>query len=195
MSVTKRIVVLFSGSGTNLENITQTLHNQTFDGVTIRVAKAISNTPKAGGIARAKRHNIDVEVVDHTLFDSREAFDKALVEAIEHARPDLVVLAGFMRILTKEFTNSIKNVINLHPSLLPLFKGAHAIVKSYHSDMRVAGVSIHYVNDELDGGKIIEQGCFYKEAGVSFEEFEAKIHELEYRLYPKVIRNILCKEK
>jgi phosphoribosylglycinamide formyltransferase-1 len=181
----KKIVILFSGEGTNLENIIKKLH-----GKRLIVAKAITNNPSAGGIERAKKHGVSVEVIDHRAFASREAFDEALVEAIKRENPDLVVLAGFMRILTPVFTNAVKNAINIHPSLLPCFKGARAIERSYRSDMKVAGVTVHWVSEELDGGAIIDQECF-KRQKESFEEFEAKIHAIEYELYPRVIEKLL----
>ncbi len=181
----KRIVILFSGKGTNLENIVQKLH-----GKELIVAKAITNNPKAEGIERAKWYNIPVEVIDNRAFDSREAFDTALVDAIQKENPDLVVLAGFMRILTPIFTKIIKNAINIHPSLLPCFKGARAIERSYQSGMKVAGVTVHWVSEELDGGKIIDQECF-KRSDENFEEFEAKIRAIEYELYPRVIKRLL----
>jgi phosphoribosylglycinamide formyltransferase-1 len=179
----KRIVVLFSGEGTNLENIAKRLAGR------VKITKAITNNPAAGGIRRAQRLGIPVEVIDHREFASREAFDARLVEAIEEARPDLVVLAGFMRILTPLFTRRIR-AVNIHPSLLPLFKGARAIERSFKSDMKVAGVTIHWVTEELDSGAIIEQGCFHKD-DEDLATFTQKIHELEYRLYPAVIENIL----
>ncbi len=185
----KKIVILFSGNGTNLQNIAKKLHNKS-----LIIAKAITNNPKAKGIERAKRFGIDVEVIDHTKFISREEFDKALVAAIKEVEPDLVVLAGFMRILTPVFAQTITNAINIHPSLLPLFKGAKAIERSFTSDMRVAGVTVHWVSKELDSGKIIEQACFHRE-DESLEEFEAKIHALEYEIYPKVITKLLFDEK
>ena len=180
----KKIVVLFSGKGTNLENIAKKLAG------TIEVAKAITNNPAAEGIARAKRLGIPVQILDHTKYASREEFDKDLVAAIEKAQPDLVVLAGFMRILTPIFTEQIKNAINIHPSLLPLFKGAKAIERSYHSGMKVAGVTVHWVREELDSGEIIEQACFHRD-NESLAEFEAKIHALEYEIYPRVIEDIV----
>ncbi len=180
----KRIVVLFSGNGTNLENIAKKLPKD------IKITKAITNNPDAYGIERAKRLGIEVEVIDHKKFSSREDFDKTLVNSIKAAKPHLVVLAGFMRILTPIFTGAVKNAINIHPSLLPCFKGSGAIKRSYESGMRVAGVTIHWVEEELDGGAIIEQECF-KRGDESLEEFEEKIHALEYELYPRVIEKIL----
>ncbi len=181
----KRIVILFSGNGSNLEAIANKLH-----GKSLTIAKAITNNPQAGGIERAKRYGIPVQIINHKDFKSREAFDQKLVEEIEKVAPDLVVLAGFMRILTPVFTSRIKNALNIHPSLLPLFKGANALRRSYESSMRVAGVTVHWVSEELDSGEIVDQACFHRE-NESFEEFEAKIHALEHELYPTVIEKIL----
>ncbi|SMC08858.1 phosphoribosylglycinamide formyltransferase-1 [Nitratiruptor tergarcus DSM 16512] len=180
----KKIVILFSGNGTNLENIAKKLHDK------VEIVAAITNNPQAYGIQRAKKLGIPVVIIDHKKYESRETFDEVLVKEIKKYKPDLVVMAGFMRILSPVFTQNIKNVINIHPSLLPLFKGAKAIERSYASDMKVAGVTVHWVSEELDGGKIIDQACFHRD-NESLEEFEAKIHELEYELYPKVIADLL----
>ncbi|WP_281951878.1 phosphoribosylglycinamide formyltransferase [Nitrosophilus kaiyonis] len=190
----KKIVILFSGEGTNLENIIKKLHNKEFNDTKIVVSKAITNNPLANGIKRAKREGVEVEIIDHKKYTSREEFDKELVKAIKKESPDLVVLAGFMRILTPIFTENIKNAINIHPSILPLFKGANALKRSFESDMKVAGVTVHKVSSELDSGEILEQDCFKKDR-LSFEEFEKRIHELEYEIYPKVIVDILIKKK
>lgn len=189
----KSLVILFSGEGTNLENIIKKLHKKEFNGVGIEVALAITNNPNANGIKRAKRYGVDVKIIDHKNFATREEFDKALVTAIKIVDPNLVVLAGFMRILTPIFTSNIKNAINIHPSLLPLFKGANAIEASFKSQMRVAGVTVHMVSKELDSGKILDQCCFHR-GDESFEEFKKKIHQLEYKLYPEVIKKILLKD-
>jgi len=190
MSV-KKIVILFSGEGTNLENIVKKVHKKEFDSVTIEVAKAITNNPEAKGIQRAKKYGIDVEVIDYKNFDTREEFDEVLVGKIKKIEPDLVVLAGFMRILSTVFTSNIKNAVNIHPSLLPLFRGARAIEKSFESDMKVAGVTVHLVSEELDGGEIVDQECFKKDEKMSLEEFEMKIHSIEYELFPKAVLKVL----
>ncbi len=167
-----------------MENIIKTLHKKK-----LIVSKAITNNPKANGIKRAKKYHIPTFVVNDKNFKNREDFDKELVKEIKKDEVDLVVLAGFMRILTPIFTKNI-TAINIHPSLLPLFKGANAIKKSFESDMKVAGVSVHEVTDELDGGKILAQECFNKE-NLDFNEFEKRIHKIEYSLYPKVILKYL----
>jgi len=181
----KKIVALFSGEGTNLANLIEKIHCK--HGI---LTCAITNNPNAGGIAKAKAANIPVEVCDHTLFDSRESYDTALVQMIKEYNPDLVVLCGFMRILTPVFTSQIK-AINLHPSLLPAFKGARAIERSFESDETICGVSVHWVSDELDGGDIILQKSFTKKSSDTLEEFSAKIREIEHEILPLSIIHLL----
>ena len=188
--LTKKIAVLFSGGGSNLEAILERLHGKVFGETRIEVALTLTNKANAGGIAKAAKYGLKSVVIEHVNFTSREEFDAAVVEEIKHANVDLTVLAGFMRILTPVFTSQVR-AINLHPSLLPLFKGAHAIKESFESDMKVGGVSVHWVSEELDGGKIIAQRAFEKSAGMSLEEFEAKIHAIEHEVLPETIVQIL----
>ena len=188
--LTKKIAVLFSGGGSNLEAILEGLHGKVFGETRIEVALTLTNKANAGGIAKAAKYGLKSVVIEHVNFTSREEFDAAVVEEIKHANVDLTVLAGFMRILTPVFTSRVR-AINLHPSLLPLFKGAHAIKESFESDMKVGGVSVHWVSEELDGGKIIAQRAFEKSAGMSLEEFEAKIHAIEHEVLPETIVQIL----
>ncbi len=186
----KRVIILFSGTGTNLENLIKKLHQKSFNHFKIEVVHAITNNPKAKGIEKAKKLGIKTTIIDHKKFDSRESFDKEVVNLINSLHVDLTILAGFMRILTPIFTQNIK-AINIHPSLLPLFKGANAIDNSYYSDMKVAGVSVHEVSSGVDEGKIIDQGCFYKEDNLSIDQFEEKIHQIEYILFPKAVIKVL----
>ena len=188
--LTKKIAVLFSGGGSNLEAILEGLHGKVFGETRIEVALTLTNKANAGGIAKAAKYGLKSVVIEHVNFTSREEFDAAVVEEIKHANVDLTVLAGFMRILTPVFTSQVR-AINLHPSLLPLFKGAHAIKESFESDMKAGGVSVHWVSEELDGGKIIAQRAFEKSAGMSLEEFEAKIHAIEHEVLPETIVQIL----
>jgi len=190
--VIKKIAVLFSGSGSNLEKILEAVHGKSFSTCRIEVACLICNKKDAYGIQRAKKYGLETTIIEHANYEDRESFDKKMVEVIKASGAELVVLAGFMRILTSEFTQNV-NAINLHPSLLPLFKGAHAIKESYNSQMKVGGISVHHVNEELDAGEIIAQECFKKEKNMSFEEFEEKIHALEHILLPKTIIDILDK--
>ena len=132
--LTKKIAVLFSGGGSNLEAILQRLHGKVFGETKIEVALTLTNKANAGGIAKAAKYGLQSVVIEHVNFASREEFDAAVVAQIKRANVDLTVLAGFMRILTPVFTRQIC-AINLHPSLLPLFKGAHAIKESFDSDL------------------------------------------------------------
>ncbi|WP_169754682.1 phosphoribosylglycinamide formyltransferase [Campylobacter curvus] len=189
---TKKIAVLFSGSGSNLEAILSQLHGKIFNGVRLEVALTLTNKADAYGIERARKYGLTSVVIENKNFASREEFDTALVNEIKKYDVDLVVLAGFMRILSEIFTSQIR-AINLHPSILPLFKGAHAIKESFASDMQIGGVSVHWVSAELDGGKIIAQRAFERKDGMSEQEWEAKIHAIEHEILPQSIVKILCK--
>lgn len=182
----KKIVALFSGEGTNLANLIEKIHNQH-----AVIVSAITNNPHAGGIEKAQNAHIPVDVLAHTAFESREHYDEALVALIQKYNPDLVVLCGFMRILTPVFTTQIRS-INLHPSLLPAFKGARAIERSFESDETVCGVSVHWVTDELDGGEIILQKSFTKNVKDTLEDFSAKIRDIEHEILPQSILKILA---
>ena len=185
------LVVLFSGEGSNLEALIQRFHGKRIAGKRIEVV-ALTNRPDAGGIRRARKYGIEPIVIDHCRFDSRETFDAELVRILESYSPRLTVLAGFMRILTPVFTERIE-AINLHPSLLPLFKGADALRRSFESGMKVGGITIHRVTTELDSGEILDQGCVKIEAEDTLEDFEKKIHALEHRMLPEVVERLLEK--
>jgi len=181
----KKIVALFSGEGTNLANLIEKIHLK--HGA---IVCAITNNPNAGGIAKARAAGIPVEILDHREYESREAYDTALVDLIREYNPDLVVLCGFMRILTPVFTSNIRS-INLHPSLLPAFKGARAIERSFESDEKVCGVSVHWVTDELDGGEIIMQKSFCKSDEETLESFTLKIRAIEHEILPLSVMSLL----
>ncbi|MGB5966584.1 MAG: phosphoribosylglycinamide formyltransferase [Sulfurimonadaceae bacterium] len=185
MTSRKKIVILFSGEGSNLLNIIEKLHDREVD-----VAAVITNRPKAGGIAKAQAHLIPVNVIDHTDFSNRESFDKELLQTIKCYAPDLVVMAGFMRILTPIVTDNIR-AINIHPSLLPLFKGGNAIEQSFQSSELNGGISVHWVSSELDGGEVIVQDSFSKTEDETLESFTKKIRILEHQLLPEAIVQIL----
>ncbi|MDD3770156.1 phosphoribosylglycinamide formyltransferase [Sulfuricurvum sp. IAE1] len=174
----KKIVALFSGEGTNLANLIDKLHLKH-----CAIVCAITNNPEAGGIAKARAAGIPVDVLDHRDYESRESYDAALVKLIDEYQPDLVVLCGFMRILTPVFTSQVRS-INLHPSLLPAFKGARAIERSFESDEKTCGVSVHWVSDELDGGEVIMQKSFVKSENETLESFTAKIRAIEHDILP-----------
>ena len=168
----KKIAVLFSGAGSNLKYILDNLHNKDLE-----VVVAITNNPNAGGIKFAKEYNVPLYIIDSKLFKNREGFDTKIVEKLQEYSPNLTILAGFMRILTPIFTDNIK-AINLHPSLLPRHKGIEAIERSYADSHQFGGVSVHWVNSELDGGDIILQKSVDK-SNLSFDEYEAEIKQIE----------------
>ncbi len=186
----KNIIILFSGEGSNLLNLIRQLHPSE-----CHIAAAITNRPSAGGIEKAKAHKIPVHVIDHTLYESREAFDEQLVQTINSHQPDLVVMAGFMRILSPTFFTLQTPSINIHPSILPLFKGAKAIEKSFQSDEELGGASIHWVTEELDSGSVITQRSFNKSIDETLESFTEKIHTIEHSLLPETIIEILNGQK
>lgn len=183
----KKIAVLFSGKGSNFAYVVEALH---LDGCEVVVA--LTNNPLAGGIEIAHKHGIALEVVDSKSFAKREDFDARIVDILSKYSPDLTVLAGFMRILTPVFTSQIK-AINLHPSLLPRYKGLDAIQKSYEDEFSEGGVSIHHVSSELDGGKIVLQKRICK-AGLSFEDYDTKIRQIEKEVLVEAIKQVFQEE-
>lgn len=189
----KKIAILFSGAGSNLKKILEEVHAKNFSTCRIEVVCLICNKKDALGIEKAKKYGLRTIVVEHGDYKDRESFDRKMLEIIKKSGAELVVLAGFMRILTPLFTQNVK-AINLHPSLLPFFKGANAIEKSYNSTTKEGGISVHYVNEELDSGEIIAQKSFKKEKDMSLDEFRKRIHDLEHELLPKTIIEILDKK-
>lgn len=230
MQKVKKIAILFSGNGSNMENLIKELHQKNFvlEGaggsearenkankddrragkgeirgkgagdkasgdstpmgleIKLEITACICNQKDAYGITRCQNLNIPCITLPHKEFATREAFDEALASKLVDLGVDLVLLAGFMRILTPDFTSRFR-IINIHPSLLPKHKGAHAIEDTYSSHDAEGGVSVHWVNEELDGGEIILQDSIPKIQGESLEDFSARIHQLEYTLYPKAV--------
>ena len=183
----KNIIILFSGNGSNLENIYTKMHGKIFGDFKIQIPLAISSNSRAYGITRCKNLGLHCEILPRN-FD-----DLTLINILKKQKIDLVVLAGFMRILGREFCKSYK-ALNIHPSILPLFKGANALRESYESYMKIAGVSVHFVNEILDSGELIAQDIIQKINGENFEDFKQRIHALEHRIYPKAILEVLnCK--
>ncbi len=182
----KKVVILFSGEGNNMIHIIKEVKKHE----NIEVVATITNRQEAKGIERLKPFDIPVNIIDHKAYGSREEFDQEIVNRIEYYQPDLVVLAGFMRILTPVFTQNVRS-INLHPSMLPLFKGAKAIEQSYEHPDKPAGVSVHWVTEELDGGSIIAQKELHRIEGEDFESFKNRIHLLEYELLPQTVISLL----
>ncbi len=181
----KKIAVLFSGSGTNFEYILKHLHKKELE-----VALAITNNPKAGGIVFAKEYNIPLKIINSKEFKSRTDFDREVVKELQKFDLDLVVLAGFMRILTPIFTEAI-TAINLHPSLLPRHKGLHAIERSYEDEHPEGGVTVHFVTSELDSGEIIVQKTIPK-GNLSFQEYYDRVRVVEKEALAEAILKLIA---
>ena len=180
----KKIAILFSGKGSNFAYIVEHLHQKECE-----IVVALTNNPSAKGCEIAKKNEIPLEIVDSQSFSKREIFDKEVVKKLQYYQPNLTILAGFMRILTPIFTKNIK-AINLHPSLLPRHKGLNAIEKSYDDSFKEGGVSVHWVSEALDGGKIILQKSLLKE-GLSFEMYDKKIRIIEKEALCDAIQKVL----
>tara|TARA_B100000287_G_scaffold43665_1_gene39308 strand:- start:1188 stop:1835 length:648 start_codon:yes stop_codon:yes gene_type:complete len=184
----KKIVVLISGGGSNLEAIAKACQTGNIPG---SIELVISNQPNVKGLERAKKFHLISKVIEHQDFDSREEFDQVLLEQILPIEPDLVVLAGFMRILSKNFTQALNGkLINIHPSLLPEYPGLDTHKKAIDNGDLMHGISVHYVNNELDGGPIIAQGALKIDPDQSEAKLVSRIHKIEHVIYPKVIADI-----
>ena len=185
----KKIAVMISGSGSNLEAIVKACHEKNIYGEIVYV---ISNNPDAYGIERAKKYNIPVKIIDHKSYADRDDFDDALKEFLDNIEIDLIILAGFMRILGKNITEKFYGkMINLHPSLLPLYPGLNTHTQALNNKDEYHGISIHFVSAELDAGPLIAQGKVLVKADDDLEKLVSKIHKVEHDLLPKVI-NELC---
>lgn len=181
-----RIVVLISGSGSNLQSIIDACASGTIGGEVVAV---ISNRADAYGLQRARRAGIPTEVLEHGAYPDRESFDQALAKQIDRYNPELVVLAGFMRILTSDFVRHYAGrMLNIHPSLLPHFQGLHTHRRALEARHELHGASVHFVTEELDGGPLILQA----EVPVLQDDNESRLAERvleqEHRIYPTVIQ-------
>jgi phosphoribosylglycinamide formyltransferase-1 len=182
----KNIVILISGRGSNMMAIAQAC---ACEGWNARIAAVISNRPDAAGLADAARQGIATTVVDHRAHADRAAFDAALAEAIDAVAPDLVVRAGFMRILSAECVNRYPaRMLNIHPSLLPAFSGLHTHRRAIAAGCKLAGATVHVVTPELDHGPIVAQAAVPVLEGDTEETLAARVTAAEHILYPRVVR-------
>ncbi|MET1253672.1 phosphoribosylglycinamide formyltransferase [Aliikangiella maris] len=180
----KNIVILISGSGSNLQSFIDSIKNQQLDA---SIAAVISNKADAYGLQRATQNQIPTHVIEHGAFETREAFDKQLAQTIEQYQPRLVVLAGFMRILSPTFVNIFHGrLLNIHPSLLPKYPGLHTHQRALDSQDEYHGSSVHFVTEELDGGPIIAQARLKLATFSEPESLQKAVQQLEHQLYPKV---------
>ncbi len=183
-----RLGVLISGSGTNLQALMDACRAPDFPA---EIALVISNKAEAYGLVRARQADIPWVVIDHKAYASREAFDAALHEQLTAHRVQLVCLAGFMRLLSPWFVEQWpRTMINIHPSLLPKFKGAHAIRDALAAGEKVTGCTVHYVTAEMDAGEIILQEQVPIHAGDTHETLAERIHAAEHRIYVEAVRRL-----
>ena len=181
-----RLVVLISGRGSNLQSILDQAANGELP---VQVAAVISNRPGVHGLERARQAGVPALELDHKRFPDRTEFEAALIELIDRQQPDLVILAGFMRVLTAGFTEHYRGrLLNIHPSLLPKFRGLHTHERAIAAEETEHGATIHFVTAELDGGPVIVQARVPILPDDSPDLLAARVLEQEHRLYPQAIR-------
>jgi len=192
----KNIVILISGGGSNMAAIIQAAQQQDWaKTLNARVAAVVSNKADAKGLEFARQHGIATEVLDHKAFASREAFDAALSEVIDQYQPVLVVLAGFMRILTPGFVGHYAGrLVNIHPSLLPAFTGLHTHQRAIDAGCRFAGATVHEVTAELDVGPILAQAVVPVLPGDTAQSLAARVLVQEHAMYPQAVADWLSKQ-
>ena len=185
----KNIVILISGRGSNMMSIVNAVTDGTLD---VNVAAIISNRPDAAGLEYAQKQGIHNAVIDHKLYSSREKFDQNLAAEIDLFSPDLVILAGFMRILTAEFVEHFAGrLINIHPSLLPKFKGLNTHQRAIDAGEKEHGASVHLVTPELDDGPVILQARVPVLQDDDATTLAKRVLEQEHKLYPEAIRKLV----
>ncbi len=185
MTASCNVVVLISGSGSNLQAL---IDSQAEDNPA-RIRAVISNRADAFGLTRAQDADIPTAVLDHKAFDGRESFDAALMEVIDEHAPDLVILAGFMRILTPGFVRHYQGrLLNIHPSLLPKYKGLDTHRRALEAGDSEHGCSVHFVTEELDGGPVAIQAALAVEPGENIEQLTQRVHSAEHQIYPLAMR-------
>lgn len=189
----KNIVILISGGGSNMAAIVRTAQQQHWERTLgARIVAVISNREGAGGLGLARAQGIATEVLDHRQFDSRQAFDTALAVVIDRHDPALVVLAGFMRILSADFVaHYAGRLVNIHPSLLPAFTGLHTHARALAAGCTVAGATVHQVTAELDAGPIVDQAVVPVLPGDTPESLAARVLTQEHVLYPRALLRLL----
>ena len=191
----KNIVILISGTGSNMAAIVRAAQQQRWaKRLDARVAAVISNRPDAKGLALAREAGIATAVVDHKAFADRQAFDAALMAEVDRQAPSLVVLAGFMRILTPGFVAHYEGrLINIHPSLLPAFPGLHTHQRAIDMGCRVAGVTVHQVTAELDHGAILAQAVVPVLPDDTADTLAARVLTQEHLIYPRAVAELILR--
>jgi phosphoribosylglycinamide formyltransferase-1 len=188
----KRIAVFASGFGSNLQALIDYNNKHGLNGDIVLV---FSNNKDAFALERAKKNNIKAVFMDPARYSSREQYDSEIIEILEEEKIDLVVLAGYMFLLSQEFVHRFKNkILNIHPALLPSFKGTHGIKDAYRYGVKVTGVTVHFVDGGLDSGPIILQEAVDIDSDDSVEELEEKIHKVEHKIYPEAVK-YFCEDR
>ena len=183
--MTQRIVVLLSGRGSNFQSLLSASLTGDLAG---SIALVISNRPHAGGLTIANNANIDTALIDHQAYATRDAFDADLAGVIDSVSPDLIVLAGFMRILTQGFVSQFAGrLLNIHPSLLPLYPGLNTHQRALDNGDTHAGATVHYVTGELDGGPSVIQARVPIEPGDTKDQLADRILRVEHQIYPQAV--------
>ena len=178
--------VFASGRGSNLQAIIKAVKKGK---IKANLALVLSDNKGAYALKRAKRAKIKTAVIDPKPFKSREEYDAEVIKVLEQEKIDLIVLAGFMRIISSVLIGHYQNkILNIHPALLPSFKGTHGIDEAFNYGVKVTGVTVHFIDDKMDHGPIILQGAVKIEENDTLETLETKIHKLEHKLYPEAIR-------
>ena len=181
-----KIGVLLSGSGTNLQAIIDAAAN---DGLPVDIVQVVSSRPDAYGIERARKAGIPVTVLNRDVYADPVEADKRIAETLRYAHAEYVVMAGYMRKVTPVLLDAFPDrVLNLHPALLPSFKGAHAIQDAFDAGVKVTGITVHFANEDYDKGPIVAQRAVEVREDDTLEALEARIHEVEHVLYPEVLR-------
>lgn len=192
MTAKPRLVILISGRGSNMRSIVEAAKTGELN---VDIAAVISNRPDAAGLEFAQQAGIKTAVIDHKSYDSREAFDQAMASAIDNFQPAFVILAGFMRILTAEFVEHYANrLINIHPSLLPKFKGLHTHERAIEAGEKEHGASVHFVTAELDDGPVILQAKVPVFSDDDADTLAARVLEQEHLLYPAAIKKLVSEQ-
>ncbi len=181
-----KVAVLISGRGSNLRSLLEAASDPGFPAEIVTV---IANRPGAGGLDHATAFGVAAQTIDHTAFAGRAAFEAALTEALEAAGAELVCLAGFMRVLSESFVSRWRDrIINIHPSLLPLFPGLDTHARALAAGVKLHGCSVHFVNEGVDEGAILGQAAVPVLAGDTPEQLAARVLQAEHRLYPHCLR-------
>ncbi|MDD4909731.1 MAG: phosphoribosylglycinamide formyltransferase [Candidatus Omnitrophica bacterium] len=182
----KNLAVFVSGNGSNLQAIIDAVKN---GNLKVNIALALSDNKDAYALARAKEAGIKGIFIDPKIYKAKKEFEREIISVLEKEKVEAIALAGFMRILSPEFISRYKNrILNVHPALLPSFKGAHGIKDAFDYGVKMTGVTIHFVDENMDHGPIILQEALRVDDGDTLGSLEEKIHKVEHKLYPEAIR-------